>query len=198
MPAVYENSKHAFKLNADDAMAGITLEGHSLAYNHQTINAFAEVLPVFNSFTRKEYFVDLFLRKAGKADWRAIPSDPWVKVSVDRGRLNSKKSNSEQRVWVSIDWDRVPKGTSAVEAPLGHDFQLVPSGFKVNSSIRFEIGSESFDVGVSVFNPASVDLSKFEGFVEDRGFVSIPAEGISEETEWNRIEGIWIYRICSR
>lgn len=173
---------------------GLALESYQMEVNQEIINSYADVLPVFNAYTQSQYFVDVFLKGKGELEWQAIPQAPWIKLSDTQGKL-SVDGQLEQRIWVSIDWDKVPRGEHKKEAPLGHDYQLIPPSYKVNSAIAFSYGDSSISIGVSAFNPQLEALASFQGFVEDKGFISINAENYSRSKaagslHWQALDGL--------
>ncbi|MEP5341802.1 MAG: glycosyl hydrolase 115 family protein [Algibacter sp.] len=180
-------------LNNEKAALGLALESYQMEVNDAVINSYADVLPVFNSYTKNRYYIDVFLKGKENLNWEAKPKADWIKISKDLGELNEDKL--EERLWVTIDWDKVPKGENKKEAPLGHDYQLIPPSYKVNSAIDFISNEETISIGVSVFNPKLEALKDYTGFVEDKGFVSIKAENYSRKKEgteahWETFEGI--------
>ncbi|QXP53852.1 glycosyl hydrolase 115 family protein [Cellulophaga sp. HaHa_2_1] len=175
------------------AKLGLALEGYQMEVNDEIINSYADVLPVFNSYSNSTYFIDVFVAGEGALDWVAIPKADWIKLSEEKGTLRSE--NLEKRIWVTIDWTKVPKGENKKEAPLGHDFQLIPPSFKVNSAIDFISEGKTTTIGVSVYNPEFDALENYKGFVEDKGYVSINAENYTRkkagnEADWQLFEGI--------
>ncbi len=174
---------------------GLSLEGYEMEVNHDIVNSFADVLPVFNSYTDNHYFIDVFLKGKGNVKWNAIPKDDWINISETEGQLTNDSGKQEKRLWVSIDWNKVPKGENKKEAPLGHDFQLIPPSYKINSAIDFVANDSTITIGVSVFNPKFKALEDYKGFVEDKGFVSINAENFTrnnagKEAKWEELDGI--------
>ncbi|MGB3145550.1 MAG: hypothetical protein WBB24_15740, partial [Maribacter sp.] len=172
---------------------GLALEGYEMEVNSKSINSFADVLPVFNAYVKNEYYIDVFLKGEKSMVWKAVPRAPWIQVSEMEGILSQK--TPETRVWVSLDWETVPKGLDKKEAPLGHDYQLIPPSYKVNSAIDFISENDTISIGISAYNPKFEKLENYTGYVEDKGFVSINAENYSEakkgkETEWKTIEGL--------
>ncbi|MFI8378180.1 glycosyl hydrolase 115 family protein [Leeuwenhoekiella sp. NPDC079379] len=177
-------------VNSQEPGVGLALEGYEMEYNKETTNSFADVLPVFNAYTKNRYYIDVFLKGSEPQTWSATPAESWIELSTTSGKLSSE--NPEERVWVTINWSQVPKGTNKKEAPLGHDHQLIPPSYKVNSKIDFTTGTSETTVGVSVFNPQFEVLKDFNGFVEDKGFVVINAENPSavqkgKEASWKII-----------
>ncbi|MDF4202327.1 glycosyl hydrolase 115 family protein [Maribacter sp. SA7] len=180
-------------INNEVASIGLALEGYQMELNNTIINSYADVLPVFNSYTNSSYFIDVFAKGKGTVHWEARPKVDWIKLSESKGSFDEK--NLEKRIWVSIDWSKVPKGENKKEAPLGHDFQLIPPSFKVNSAIDFISNGKTMSVGVSAYNPKFKTLENYKGFVEDKGYVSINAENFSrkldgKETNWQIFDGL--------
>lgn len=185
---------------SESASLGLALESYQMEVNNEVINSYADVLPVFNAYTKNTYFIDVFLKGKGTISWEAKPMADWIRISKTSGNLD--EDYPENRLWVSIDWDRVPKGENKKEAPLGHDYQLIPPSYKVNSAIGFEANGEKTTIGVSVFNPKFKALENYKGFVEDKGFVSMNAENFTRrkkgsEAVWETLEGIgYTNKIC--
>lgn len=179
---------------AEQAGLGLALEGYEMEVNHDVVNSYADVLPVFNAYTQSKYYVDVFLNGEGAVGWQAVPREDWIQLSQLEGTLSDKPGGQEQRLWVTIDWEKVPQGENKKEAPLGHDFQLIPPSHKVNSAIDFTWADSTVSIGVSVFNPKN-EVAYQADFVEDRGFVSINAAEFSrkskgQDADWQIVEGL--------
>lgn len=123
-------------------------------------------LPAFTTYSRKSHWIDVYNQGAGELDWTAEPSNDWIRVSP-----NSGKSVTEDRIKVSIDWNKVPTGE------------------KVAGSIVFSSGNQQDRVLISVFNPTSPTRSEMQGlYVEENGYVSIPAIGFHRKFESDDIQ----------
>ncbi len=180
---------------ANKAELGLAVEGYEMEVNANIPNAYSDVLPVLNAYLKDSAFVDVFLKGDGEISWEAHPNAPWIQLSATNGKLDSERRQQEQRLWVSIDWTQVPKDENSKEPPLGHDYQLIPPAYKVNSSIDFVSGDSTITIGVSVYNPKFPELENYSGFVEGNGFVSINAENFNRSTNgadasWQTFEGI--------
>ncbi len=108
-------------------------------------------LPVFNRFTKRKYFIDIFNKGNLPVEWNAAPSADWIRISVTAGVLQL-----EERLWVEIDYVRAPVGD------------------EVEGRIKISAAGAEYVVGIAVFNPESVDV-KSGSFVQDNGVVSIDA-----------------------
>jgi hypothetical protein len=169
---------------------GIILEGYDMPVNNKTVNSFADVLPVFNRYTNNSYFIDLFLKGDQPQSWSIKPLAEWIKVSTTEGTLKNEFGKKQERLWVTIDWANVPRGKDAKEAPLGHDYQLIPPSYKTNSALEIKTKDTTYTIGVSAFNPKFKALKDFQGFVEDKGYVSMKAANFSSKTDTDY--GSWV------
>lgn len=190
---VFSKTTIAATSQQEKAEMGLALEGYQMELNYDIINSYADVLPVFNSYLDSKYFIDVFLKGKGKVNWKAQPKEKWIKISQFNGVLDNE--HQEQRIWISIDWENVPQGQDKKEAPLGHDYQLIPPSYKINSAIDFICSDTTISVGVSVFNPQLEELDGYDGFIEDKGFISFNAENYTSKTDgkqanWEIIDGI--------
>lgn len=123
-------------------------------------------LPAFNKFLPKEYFVDIFNTGSQAFSWAAKTSDSWIVLSSDKGT-----TDHEQRVWVSIDWAKVPTGGNVT----GH--------------VEFSSGNNTEKVLISVFNPSTPSVADLKGlFVEDNGVISIAGADFHRKRENNEIK----------
>lgn len=109
------------------------------------------LLPRFNRFLPKRFFIDIFNRGTGAADWKAAASAPWIKLSKTSGSVAG-----EERIYAEAD------------------FAAAPAGENVSGTITIERAGASYMVGVSMFNPADVKVGKGV-FVQDNGAISIDA-----------------------
>lgn len=130
-------------------------------------------LPCFNVFTKKTYHFDVFNKGQGTLKWKAATSEPWIVISKKAGN-----TRTEDRVEVSINWDKVPKGEH------------------IRGIIRLTSNGGDEEVYVSVFNPASPTVEELKGiYVEDNGYISIDAAGYhrektSEDISFQTITGL--------
>ena len=125
-----------------------------------------------SGYTRGRRFIDLFNKGKGSLRWKAIPSEPWLKLDRNAGYFTG-----EQRLWVSVDWQRAPKGS------------------EVSATIDFETSGGKRQISVPVFNPAQPARNSVEGFVESHGCVSLEAEHFTHKLDrgnvaWQKIVGL--------
>jgi hypothetical protein len=85
------------------AEMGVAVEGSSSAWPG---SADAAMLPAFDAFNRQRHYIDVFNRGTEPFSFRATVSAPWIVLSRSSGTIRG-----EDRVWVSIDWSKVPVGS---------------------------------------------------------------------------------------
>lgn len=118
-------------------------------------------LPGFNSFTRRARWVDIYNQGNGVLKWRAESSDSWIILSQISGN-----TVTEERIQVSVNWEKVPKGD------------------RITGFITIFAGTQREQVLVSVFNPDVPSFKDLQGlYVEENGYVSIPAAGFHRKQE---------------
>ncbi|CAL9325174.1 glycosyl hydrolase 115 family protein [Streptomyces sp. SudanB52_2052] len=105
----------------------------------------------FSSYTRDRRFVDVFNTGFLPLPWRAEPSHPWLRLTTASGELTD-----QTRVWVEVDWARVPEGT--------HE-----------PTVAFTGAGTTIEVPVRVVNDGERARRRVRGFVEAHGHVSIDA-----------------------
>jgi hypothetical protein len=128
------------------------------------------VLGKFNSIAQQKYAIDVFNKGNGSLGYTVKPSAPWIKVSRDEGSVSK-----EDRVWVSIDWEKAPKDS------------------KISGSVKIAAGDKSVDVKVEGLSTTEVTRQTLKGFVEEDGVISIEPEHYSKKTDsadlkWIRVE----------
>lgn len=81
---------------------GIAIEGNESAWPGTVQEA---VLPLFEPLDSKAYFIDIFNKGTGCFEFIASVSQPWIKISQERGMVEK-----DVRVFVSVDWDKLTEG----------------------------------------------------------------------------------------
>lgn len=118
-------------------------------------------LPGFNKFTRRTRWVDIYNQGNGVLKWQAKPSNNWIILSQASGN-----TVTEQRIQVSVDWSKVPKGE------------------RITGFVTITAGAQHEQVMISVFNPDSPSFEEIEGlYIEENGYVSIPAADFHRKQE---------------
>jgi hypothetical protein len=134
-------------------------------------------LPEFDAFNRQTSFVDVFNRGRTGFDFSATADSPWIRLREDSGGHATENGSpagntplsgrveDEARVWVDIDWDRVP-------------------GVESHGSIVIaQRNGPSVTVGVDASRPATPSERELPGFVESGGVISIEAEHTTNHSD---------------
>jgi len=154
------NSLDAIKLIEievpEAAAMGIAVEGSNSAWPGDPSDA---ILPKFDVFNRQHRYLDVFNKGKTSFEFTATASDPWIVLSENKGAVEKDK-----RLWVSVDWSKVPQGAASGTVTL--------AGTGVNVTVK-----------VNAFNPTEVTRDSLQGFAEGEGFVSIEAEHYTKKTD---------------
>lgn len=131
-------------------------------------------LPSFDNLNRQQYFIDLFLTENKVVNWTVTTSTPWIRLSANSGKLSADFDKKQTRVYVTVDWNNVPK-------------QATFAG-----QVKFEGGGKQLSVAVSGCN---LILKNFKGFIENNGYVSIHASHYSRQVkkthgDWQSLPGL--------
>jgi hypothetical protein len=125
-----------------------------------------------DGFSRGRRFVDLFNKGRDEIVWRADASEPWIKLSQQEGRFTT-----EQRLWVTVDWDRAPKRAD------------------LEATVEFTSPAGTRRITVPVFNPSLPDRNHVTGYVESQRCVSMEAEHFTRKVDrggagWEVVKGL--------
>ncbi len=145
MPDVVETSV------PDRAEIGVAVEGSPFSWPVRRADA-DPMLPAFDVFNRPRRYIDIFNRGRVPFEFTAQATQPWIRLSATRGTIDK-----DQRLWVSVDWSKAPKGTA--------------SGMVTIAGA----GAGPIQVKVSTVNPEEPSRASLQGFVEADGYVSIEA-----------------------
>ena len=143
------------------AALGVALEGGD-----------PQALADLSVYTQGKRFVDLFNTGKGEIRWSAKPSQPWVQLNQTAGTFAT-----EQRLWVSIDWNRAPTGETNA------------------ATIEFTSPAGNKTITVPIFKPAAPPRDAVTGFVESHGYVSMEAEHFTRKharggAAWEVVKGL--------
>ncbi len=112
-------------------------------------------LPLFDPLNDPSYFIELYNTGTTPLDYSLTNLEDWMEASATSGTIDK-----EERIYLQVDWGRVPSETESGK------FQLETP----DQTYTIEWGIKTPDV------PAS-----FSGFVEQDGVVSIPASQFSDQ-----------------
>jgi hypothetical protein len=163
MPAVRELVLRA------GAEMGIAIEGSPLAWPGADNRA---ILPFFDSFNRQRRYIDVFNRGKEPFPFTATTDAPWIQLTPSEGKIEA-----ETRVWVNVDWAKVPRGSSSGEVKIkGPDDQVVA-------------------VQANAVHPQEPSKDSWDGFVEGDGYVAMEAAHYTKKVDsktarWEAIEDL--------
>jgi hypothetical protein len=151
------------------AEMGVAVEGSASWWPAAAEQA---TLPQFDPYNRQVHYVDVFNRGRQPFGYRVRSGAPWVRVTPARGRVQD-----QQRLQVSVDWNRAPRGTRTVPITI-----TGPNRSRVV-------------VHAVVSNPEAPRPEQVAGFVEGNGYVSMEAESFTgvvnaNGVTWQRIPDI--------
>ncbi len=151
------------------AEMGVALEGQSVWWPAENAEA---MLPEFDRFNRQSYYIEIFNRGKTPFAYSVESEKTWLTVSKAQGTIES-----EERIWVSIDWAKAPAGrqTAAITVTGPQNSRII--------------------VHASVNNSSSMQQDSVQEFVESNGCVSVEAEHFSKSVtappvSWLRIPGL--------
>jgi hypothetical protein len=130
-------------------------------------------LPEFDAFNRQNHYIDVYNRGQTPFEFQTTAGEPWVVVTPSRGTVEK-----EQRLQVTVDWNRVPNGLHRVPITLSGPGSGPALGPRVIQAI--------------VRNPVAPKREEVKGFVESNGYMSMEAEHYTRAvatppTRWQRI-----------
>jgi hypothetical protein len=133
---------------------GVAEEGSSEALPGAANDA---ALPQFDRFNQQQRYIDVFNRGTTPFQFTATPSAPWILVDQARGPIKHGTVEKQERLLVSIDWQKVPRGVA-------------------HGSVKIEGAGAEVTVSVEAFNPETPAALTAGSFVEANGYVAIEAE----------------------
>lgn len=153
---------------------GVAIEGSTAAWPKETAEP---VLPSFDALNRQIHDIEIFNKGTTSSRFSLSTSASWIQLKTDTGTdLKDGSTEKDTRVWVSIDWDKAPKGN-------------------VDGSVTISrAGGEKVNVKVKGSNPTEITRETLDGFAEGEGYVSMEAEHFTKNmpgtngAKWQKIE----------
>jgi hypothetical protein len=145
---------------------GVAIEGSD---NWWPMEKSKAILPELDPFNQQKYYIEVFNRGQTPFDYKIEPNEPWLLVTPNQGKVDK-----EQRVLVSVDWQKAPAG-------------------KKNAAVTIT-GPDNKQVVVEapISNPEYPKPDQVKGFVEGNGYVSIEAEHYSRAVDAGPIKWLCI------
>jgi hypothetical protein len=141
----------------EEADMQLFIPGQDGTYGITTV----QVLPCANPYTKKTSFIEIYNKGKKPFAWKASSKNDWIKLDKRSG-----KTALEDRIMVSVDWEKAPKGE------------------RITGEIEIVCDHKTEKVFLPVFNPLSPGVEELKGwYVEDNGCVSISAGKFHRKTE---------------
>lgn len=140
---------------------GIAIEGSESSLPDTAKEA---ILPAQNIYEKQPRYFELFNRGQTSFTFNIETHDLWLRVSLRKGRVKL-----EQRIWIDVDWDKVPANVSGGSVSI------------TNSN------NQKIVLKVPIVNPAFPKPEELKGFVETNGYVSIEAEHYTRAIETKEV-----------
>ena len=147
------------------AALGVAVEGSTAAWPGTSGEP---TLPQFDGFNRQRRYIDVFNRGTAPFQFTATVSAPWIVLGRTRGSIERNIVEKERRLWVSVDWQKAPKGLR-------------------EASVTIKGAGAEVTVKVEEFNPKTPSRASVRGFVEANGYVSIEAEHYTKKIDANAV-----------
>ena len=133
----------------EEGEVGIFIPGQDYTFGMPNVN----VLPSVNPYTQKNFFFEIYNKGKKTFIWKATTHANWIKLSKLSG-----KTATQERIKVSIDWNKVPHGNNII------------------GEIEVMTNGKTDKIFVPVFNPQTPSIDEVRGmYIEDNGCVSINA-----------------------
>jgi endo-1,4-beta-D-glucanase Y len=150
-----------------EAKMGIAIEGKSASWGAGGSDK--PPILLFDLFGEQKCYIDIFNLGATPFEFSAEPNADWIILSANKAKIEK-----ERRLFVSIDWSKVPVGNA-------------------HGSITITGAGLKETVLISSFKPSEPNKDSLEGFVEADGYVSMEAEHYTNKIDaggvrWEKIE----------
>lgn len=116
-------------------------------------------LPAFDSLNRQRSYIDVFNKGREPFDFTATASASWIALSQSRGRVVE-----ETRVWVEIDWAKIPFGIS-------------------HGWIKITGAGHDETIQLTARKPSELTRGTLTGFAEGAGYIAIDAGDYTSKTD---------------
>ncbi|MFH1198183.1 MAG: glycosyl hydrolase family 8 [bacterium] len=157
----------------EPADMGVAIEGSENFWSaSDTIKSKAEpILPEFDQFNKQSFYIDIFNRGKKPFAYSIKPGADWILV-----KQTNDPVVKEKRIWISIDWDKIPVGTHKVPITInGTGGTVVVSAVAKNFDINKIKIENAFAVSNNYISIEAVDYSNAVN---------------SKEVSWEKIPGL--------
>ncbi len=138
----------------ESAEMGVAIEGSENWWPNYKEKA---VLPEFDVYNQQIYYIEVFNRGKKPFEYSIQTGKPWMNIYPNKGKVETEK-----RLWISVDWEKVDIGQ--------HDVPITIIGPENNR----------VDVHAIINNPPAPKRENVDRFVESNGYVSMEAHNFSK------------------
>jgi hypothetical protein len=148
------------------AKMGVAIEGSESWWPKDTSEA---VLPEFDPYHQQTHYIEIFNQGKTPFEYSIRPAKSWIKINKSKGKIET-----EERLWVSIDWNKAPAGE--------HRVPITISGPNKSRVSVLAI--------IKNFTIPKADMENC--FIESNGYISMEAEHYTRAVNthpitWQRI-----------
>ena len=154
---------HKPEIQLDKSETGNDLAGIAIENRAQSREGYS--LPMFYAHSRNTHFIDVYLKKEGKASWQMINTPDWLVTNINQGELNSGKKITQQRIKFGIYWDLWSQHNQPEKA-----------------SFQLKVGDLAYVIHLQLKDYQLKNVGK-NTFLEENGLVSIFAENYTDKVE---------------
>lgn len=137
----------------------VAVEGQDTIISRETV----PTMPAFTAGTRERRFIDIYLGDTAQLNWTAKVSANWIRLSSIGGRLRPGYPANSIRLWVRIDWSKVPDGDA------------------LSGQVVIQGNGRTIPVMINALRPTWKDWDTYKGFAEQNNIVSIYAAHIDRQ-----------------
>jgi hypothetical protein len=151
---------------------GVAVEDAPISFRGDRLDSASArlVLPEFTSRVPRQRFVDVFDVGQTSFDWKISADEDWINISSPFGR-------GDGRVYISINWSKVPAGGIS------------------EGALHVKGAGSSVDIAVRVRNASGVPTDPNVDFAESDGKLVIDAghpsdQVFSTQSNWEKVQGL--------
>ncbi|MCK4295614.1 MAG: glycosyl hydrolase 115 family protein [Candidatus Marinimicrobia bacterium] len=117
----------------------------------------AAILPEFDCYNKQQYYIEIFNRGKKAFEYTVKTGKEWLLIDHSSGKIETEK-----RLWVSVDWEKIPTGK--------HTVPITVMGPRKKQVV----------IEAIVNNPSIAPKDLENRFIESNGYVSIEASHYSK------------------
>jgi len=139
-----------------EAKMGVAIQGSEKWYPRDSLLT----LPEIDRFNNRSYYIEIFNQGITPFFYSIKSGESWLLINKTSGKIKT-----QDKLWITINWDKVPEGET-----------------KVSITIASSAGGQVV-IQAIVRNPVFPDGVDVKGFFESNGYVSIEAAHFTKEVD---------------